>query len=275
MQPLVRLAEAPDLPSPELPDRLRELYDGSFGLEEPRLYANFVSTLDGVVAVPSVPRSNALIAAGSEGDRFLMGLLRAYADCVLIGARTLEASPRGTWLPERVFPPLAAEFAGLRRLRGRPPKPEIAILTGRGGIDTAHPVLASGALVLTSAEGAAQLDGELPPASTVVILGEGTHLDPALVVAAIHERGHRLILSEAGPHTFGSLMAGNQVDELFLTISPLLAGRGDRTAYGLVESAALLPPGAEARLLSLRRHEQHLFLRYAFDHTTSEGEEVR
>jgi riboflavin biosynthesis pyrimidine reductase len=274
IRPLELLYESPDLRVQELPAGLQKLYAGGLALEEPRLYANFVSTIDGVVADPALPRSNTLIAAGSDGDRFVMGLLRGYADCVLIGAGTLAGSPRGTWLPERVYPPAAAEFAELRRLRGRPPKPEVAIVTGRGSVVPDHPIFATGALVLTSAEGAPRLEGRLPPASEVVTLGADARLDPAAVLQALRERGHRLILSEAGPHTFGSLVTAGLVDDLFLTISPLLAGRRD-TTYGLVESVALLPPGVRARVLSVRRHEQHLFLRYGFEHTATATEEVR
>jgi riboflavin biosynthesis pyrimidine reductase len=254
-------AEAAD--GSELPAALRDLYGGGLVLDEPCLYANFVATVDGVVAIPSLPRSNALIADGSDGDRFVMGLLRALADCVLIGAGTLAASPGGTWLAERVFPPARAEFAELRHLRGRPPKPEIAIVTGRGSIDPAHPLLETGALVLTSEDGAQGLEGRLPAASTVVPLGGDARLDPADVVRVLRERGHGLVLSEAGPHTFGGLVAAGLADDLFLTVSPLLAGdRGDESRYGLAESASLLPPGVRAGLLSVRRHEQHLFLRY-------------
>ena len=71
-----------------------------------------------------------------------MGLLRAFADVVLIGAGTLASSPKGTWLPEKVYPPAADAFAELRRGLGRAERPEVAILTGHGSIDPAHPVLA-------------------------------------------------------------------------------------------------------------------------------------
>jgi len=43
--------------------------------------------------------------------------------------------------------------------------------------------------------------------------------------AVLRERGHALILSEGGPTLFGSLLTADSVDELFLTVSPLLAGR--------------------------------------------------
>ena len=45
------------------------------------MFANFVSTIDGVVAIPSLPSSNKLVAGGSAADRFVIGLLRACATC--------------------------------------------------------------------------------------------------------------------------------------------------------------------------------------------------
>jgi riboflavin biosynthesis pyrimidine reductase len=250
----------------ELPSRLAKLYGGGIGFEEPCVYANFVATIDGVVAIPSVERSNALIAAGNEGDRFVMGLLRAFADVVLIGAGTLAGSPKGTWQPRRVFPDAADDFAELRRRLGRPERTDVAVLSGHASVSPEHPLFEAGALVLTSRAGAERLEGRLPPASSAVVLGEDATLDPQRIVEALLERGNRLILCEAGPHTFGDLLRGGLVDELFLTISPLLAGdRGQRTRFGLVEAADFMPPGLRGRLLGIRRHDEHVFLRYAFD----------
>jgi riboflavin biosynthesis pyrimidine reductase len=86
-------------------------------------------------------------------------------------------------------------------------------------------------------------------------------------VEALRERGHRRILSEAGPHTFGELLDAELVDELFLTTSPLVVGAGEPgSRLRLVEGADLAPEGTRLRLLSLRRHGSHLFHRYAVDH---------
>ena len=263
LAPFEVLFEDAALPTLELPDQLRELYAGDLGFREPSLYANFVSTLDGVIAIPALPDSNAAIAAGSKADKLLMGVLRAFADVVLIGAGVLRGAPRGTWQPEPVYPRAADAFAELRRRLGRADRPEVAVLTGHGRIDPGHPLLASGALVLTSEPGADHLAPELPDACTVIALGDDPLIDGHVVRDALEARGHKLILSEAGPHVFGSLLRANAVDELFLTISPVLAGdAGLGSRLRLVEAADLLPL-LELRPLSLRRHERHLFARYA------------
>jgi riboflavin biosynthesis pyrimidine reductase len=256
------LYEEPGLPAFDLPDELAAAYAGPIGFAEPRLYANFVSTLDGVVAVPSLPSSNTLIADASEADRFVLGLLRACCDVLVIGSGTLAASPRSVWTPAQAYPPAAAAFARLRERRGRPPAPAVAVLSGGGGVEPDHPAFAAGALVLTSAGGAERLAGSLDDRA-VVALGE--RLDPAAAVAELHARGLPLVLCEGGPHTIAPFLAAGLVEELFLTISPLLAGRvaGD-PRLALVEGADLLAGGPlRAHVTSLRRSGDHLFLRYA------------
>ena len=115
MEPFEVLAdETGGLPVVPLPPDLARIYGGELGLAEDCVYANFVATLDGVVAIPSVPNSNAVIAGDNDADRFLMGLLRAVADAVLIGAGVLRASPKGTWRAESIYPPAADAYAALR-----------------------------------------------------------------------------------------------------------------------------------------------------------------
>jgi len=129
VEPLEVFFEADGLPGFDLPAELERLYGGTLGFAAPRLYANFVSTIDGVVAILSVPESNKLIAAGSEADRFLMGVLRAFADIIVIGTGTLHGSPQGLWAPDGPYPQSREALAELRRRLGRPPVPELAILT--------------------------------------------------------------------------------------------------------------------------------------------------
>ena len=239
------------------------LYGGALGLPEPCVVANFVQTIDGVVAIPEIERSNAIVADESDADRFLMGLLRASADVVLLGSKTMLASPQGTWRPERAFPAAAAAYAELRRLRGRPERPAVAIITSGASLDVAHPILAEGAIVLTTAAAAPALHKTVPEATEIVAVGDGEHVDVGLALAALRDRGHAVVLSEAGPTVCGQLLAARLVDELFLTISPLVAGRGLTERPSFAEGVELLPEmRVEGALLSLRRSDQHLFLRY-------------
>ncbi len=264
LEPLELLYEADSLPRTALPSVLERLHGGDLGFADECVYANFVTTLDGIVAIPTMPGSNDFVAGDSDADRFLMGLLRAFADAVLIGSGVLRASPQGTWRPDKVYPPAAASYAELRQQLGLLAAPEVAVLTGSGSIDPAHPLLESGALVLTSEAGAERLETRLPRTSTIVALGSSTTIAPGLVVDALHARGHRRILCEAGPHTFGTLVEASAVDELFLTTSPLLVGdAGSGSRLRLVEGADLVPDELRPRLVSLRRHGSHLFHRYA------------
>jgi riboflavin biosynthesis pyrimidine reductase len=242
---------------------LHRLYAGGLGFDEPCVFANFVQTIDGVVAIPELAHSNALIAGESEADRFVMGLLRASADVVLVGSGTMLASPNGTWLPDRVYPPAAAEFAELRRRRGRPASPTIAFVTAGNSFDPGHPALENQAIVLTTERAAPKLRARVPAASEVVAVNDADQVDLRRALVLLRERGHSLILSEGGPTLFGSLLVAGLVDELFLTISPLLAGRALRPRLPLVEGIELLPDTTVAlRLLSTRRHGSHLFLRH-------------
>ncbi len=258
------LYERPGLPAFDLPVELASVYGGTLGFAEPRLVANFVSSIDGVVAVPSVPGSNKLIAAESTSDRFVMGLLRACADALMIGSGTLGASPASVWTPAQACPAAAEGYRELRERLGKPGQPEVVVLTASGTIDPAHPSFEAGAIVLTTDQGARRLAGRLPDEATLVSLGAANRLDPGAIVSALHERGHRLILSEGGPTAIGPLLAAGLVDELFLTISPLLVGRpSGEQRLGLVEGVDLLPGGPPgASLLGARREGEHLFLRY-------------
>ena len=263
--PLARLYERAGLPAWPLPPALAGLYGGDLGLRQPCVYANFVASMDGVTALgPEYPSSGSAISGHAPADRFVMGLLRACADVVLIGAGTLRATPGHLWTPAHVCPAAAGGYAAFRRGLGRDGDPLLAVVTARGDLPAGHPALRAGALVLTTAAGARRLRGRLPPACTILDLGDWPELPSADVLAAARARGASMVLTEGGPRLLGQLAAGGLLDELFLTISPVLAGRGDTARPGLVAGLELLPGRTEpAELLSVRRHASCLFLRYA------------
>lgn len=257
------LAEDEDLPRWDVPEQLATLYGGAIGLDEPCVVANFVESLDGVVAVPRLPRSHAVIGDDSEADRFVLALVRACADAVVVGSGTLLASPKGTWRIDRAYPPAAGALAELRAGRGRSEQPLVVVVTTGASLDPAHPVLESGALVLTTEGAAPRVRASVPTASEVAGVNDGETVDLARAVQLLRDRDCSVILTEAGPSMFGSLVASRLVDELFLTVSPVLAGRAETARLGLVEGVELVPQARVAgRLRSVRAHGSHLFLRY-------------
>ncbi|MFE0378263.1 dihydrofolate reductase family protein [Streptomyces inhibens] len=264
LEPLELLYEEEGQPCFGLPPPLATAYHGDLGFTPPCVYANFVTSIDGVVALgPEYPSSGSAISGREPADRFVMGLLRACADAVLIGAGTLRATPRHRWTPDHVCPQAAPDFAELRRSLGRATQPELVVVTASGDLPTEHPALQSGALVATTLDGTRRLDGRLPPACPVLTTSEGSTVRMIDILAALHAHGHTAVLTEGGPHLIGNLLGEGLLDELFLTTSPVLAGRADTARPGLISGLELLPKQpAWMDLISARRRNSYLFLRY-------------
>jgi riboflavin biosynthesis pyrimidine reductase len=267
MHPLETLFETADLASQDMPQRLRHLYGGDLGFQTRRVYGNFVSSLDGVVAIDGVDHSSQMISGKSEADRFVMGLLRAFADAVVIGAGTLRAAPDSLWTPAYIFRDAAAEFAQLRRVLRRDGEPRLVVLTASGRLDPHHRALEAGALVVTTSAGAAALRSRLPGSSKLLALGPDSDVDLADVMSVLRSEGHDALLTEGGPTVIGGILQTGLLDELFVTVSPVLAGRSRGSERpGLVDGLDLLPSRMiSGDLWSLRRHGSHLFLRYGIE----------
>ena len=262
LAPFDVLFEADSLPDYTLPADLMHLY-GRLGFSTPVVYSNFVSSVDGVVTLGAKPSAGSVISGKYPADRFLMGLLRACADAVLVGAGTLRATPGHLWTPAHVFPELATEFIALRSGLGRSAEPALVVLTASGKLDFSHPALKRGATVMTTPAGAKAIGDRLPATCEVVAMGKGKALDMGGAIRGLRSRGHEVLLTEGGPHVVGQMIEGGLLDEAFLTLSPVVAGRGDEHRLGMVEGIELLPAkGAWSKLLSARRHGDYLFLRY-------------
>jgi riboflavin biosynthesis pyrimidine reductase len=260
MNPIEQLFEREGLPRFGLPAALAASYGGDFGLTRPLLYANFVTSADGVVALPGAGESGAVVSGNSEPDRFVMGLLRAAADAVLIGAGTFRAGAGSLWHPKAVLPEASDPFAQLRRQLSLRPYPLLVVVTASGHIDVAQPALRD-CLIVTTLQGEARLRGKLPSGARIAVL-DGPPFEPRSLLDLLRAQGLQVILTEGGPSLVGQLLGAGLLDELFLTTSPRLFGRrpGDERK-SLVEGVDL--GGRSIDLLSVRRHESHLFLRYA------------
>jgi riboflavin biosynthesis pyrimidine reductase len=255
--------------------------------------SNFVASIDGVVAFNDpVPAGVGEISAGNPHDRATMGLLRAMADAVVVGAGTLRSVPRHLWTAAYIYPPLADAYAELRAALGKPPAPLNVIVSGAGDVDVALPVFQRddlAALLLTTPSGAARLaarpgglalgpHARMQTAAAVAVSGgiaARATLDATLATLASQAgnapAGRPLILVEGGPRLLGGFVAEGLLDEQFLTIAPQLVGRDDQFHRpGLIEGQRLAPDHPRwARLVSARRAESFLFLRYDLSRATA------
>lgn len=253
-------------PSRDLPEALAALYGGGLALPPDVLFANFVTSLDGVATLEAAGGAGPTLRGRCDADRFVMGLLRTAADALLVGAGTVRAEGRHAFTAAAID----RERADVYRALGRG-EPRLVVVTAGGTLDPGARALRGGALVLTTDAGAARLRGRLPAGCDVRSLGPDAP-PAAAIVQAVRAEGHRRLLTEGGPTLVARLAAEGVLDELFLTLSPVLAGRraGDGR-LGLLEGVELLPDdGRWARLRSLRAAGSHLFLRYAFSRSAPE-----
>ena len=283
MEPIRTLfaTEAAGLSQAVFPDGLRDRYDGELSFPpapagRPYFIANFVSTLDGVVSFNLPGQSDgAQISGSNQEDRFIMGLLRASADAVMVGAGTLQAAgPQASWLPESVCPAAKDLYRQYRTGTLNKPTeyPLVVIVTGTGQLDLASAVFhtpQTRVLILTTKQGKQRLSegGSEALASVEVkaLSTAGTHISPSAILTLLRqEAGVELLLHEAGPTLFGEFLEGGFVDELFLTVAPQIAGRGAaQPRPGLVANAQFSPATAPWwKLLSAKKAADHLFLRY-------------
>lgn len=180
------------------------------------LRANMVASADGAGFLEG--RSGGL---SSAADRHLFGLLRVLCDVVLVGAGTARIEG---YRPAR----RREELAGLRA--GRTATPPIALVSRSLDLDPGAALFAGAppdarTIVITCEASPAGRRASLARAADVIVAGDGAvDLDAAL--AALRDRGLGRVLCEGGPRLLGDIAAAGLLDELSLTISPLLAGPG-------------------------------------------------
>jgi len=196
--------------------------------ERPYLVVNMVASVDGRAAVDG--RSGPL---GGPADRAVFFELRASVDAVLAGTGTLRAERYGRLVrrPERIAQRVA---------RGLEPEPVALVLSRSGDVPADVPLLTD------------------PEARPLVLTGE--EAEPAAALRrARAEHGVRSVLCEGGPALNAGLLAAGVVDELFLTVSPLLAATADPLT--IVGDAGLEAP-VDLELVWVLEAGGMLFLRY-------------
>jgi 5-amino-6-(5-phosphoribosylamino)uracil reductase len=216
----------------------------------PCLRANMVSSVDGAARAEgkSAPLS-------SPADMRVFGTLRALADLVLVGAETVRQ--------ENYRPAKARDaFAARRAAAGQPPAAAIGVISRRLDLDFTAPLFTAPSVPTLVLTGGGAPDSALAAAhaagARVVIAGEGDGVDPVRAVREVAALGFTRLLHEGGPRVLAQFAAADVLDELCLTVSPLLVG-GD--APRIMNGPGVLPP-ARFRPLSILEEDGFLFARY-------------
>jgi riboflavin biosynthesis pyrimidine reductase len=265
---------------PALSRELRELYDGDLHFPRspaarPLVIANFVSTLDGVVSYEIKGKSSGSTISGADpADRFIMGLLRASADAVMIGARTLhDVGAKSLWTPEYLYPDAKHLYGEYRiNTQHKPEYPLLVIVSGSGRLELERAIFRTPAMrtvVITTSAGRDELTrrGAATQGSVEIhaLDSNSDGIDPRAMLELLQSQfGVKTLLHEGGPTLFGQFLAAELVDELFLTVSPQIAGRkGDATRPAVVQGVQFEPDSAPwFQMVSVREKAAYLYLRY-------------
>jgi riboflavin biosynthesis pyrimidine reductase len=251
--------------------------------ERPWIFSNFVQSLDGIVSFKGKHAAGSDISH-SEEDRWLMDLLRAHADAVLIGMNTLldetelGERPRGP-----VFRIMNEELRRLRKDLGKRREMNIFV-TGAATLDLSDFRAFDGdlvdAVVVTTRTGAKRLaEKSTHPQVRVIVAGEDRFVNLSETAGLLRrEMGIEHLLCEGGPTLYGYLSREGLVDEKFVTVSPIEVGQltppeqersaADQRNPSLYRPTTFHAPGFTVenapwwRWVSCRRVGEHQFSRY-------------
>jgi riboflavin-specific deaminase-like protein len=232
--------------------------------DRPWVVANFVASIDGAATGPD-ERSGSL---SGPADRAMFQALRAAADVVLAGAGTVRAENYGRAR-------LTDAQQETRRSQGRSPLPRLAVVSASLRLDPAARFFTEATpdqppiVLTTSSARSAAPDRADELAAVAMILEAGeTTVDWGLALRRLHEElGVRVLLAEGGPTVIGQLVTADLLDELCLTVAPLIAG-GDASR---IVAGARLEQALPQHLERIMTSDGFLFLRSLRDRSADVG----
>ncbi|WP_372698012.1 pyrimidine reductase family protein [Arthrobacter sp. JSM 101049] len=246
MQVLEHAAQVPDPLSPY------RAVDRSRLRHECWVMGHMVAGIDGTAAV-----GGRVGSLSTQSDQSLFRGMRELADIVMVGAETVRLEGYGAVrLPEQ-----ARER---RRRLGQPATPPVAVVSRTLEFDWSTPVFANAPAhapthLITCSAANPERVAEAERFATVIVAGED-RVEPATAMQALADLGHRVVLCEGGPTWLGELVAADRLDELCLSLSPMMGG--DPLPVCLTPSGAGI---SEFALKGTLVEENTLFLRYEKD----------
>jgi len=266
-----------------LPDAFRQIYGSDWQIPtvegRPYTFSNFAQSRDGRISF-----AERGIASGGEvtgfnvHDRWLMGLLRARADAIIVGDVTVVAEPELMFCAESISPNDAEAFTAIRQAEGRKALPLIVILSLSGRISWHEPCFQdphTQIVLATTTEGAANASDCACAASVEVLpLGEESVDLPQLAALLYETYGVCTLLCEGGARLFANMLQAKLIDEEFVTLCPTFIGRTPtRHRPSYTEGVAWTPTDAPySKPLSLRRANDMLYMRTQVQYKNNENE---
>lgn len=258
--PITRL-----FPTPAQDIELRGLYLGHRlhtrgTTEHPFVYSNFISSLDGRIAIAGHHRSTHQVPPSITNlrDWRLYQELAGQADILITSGRYFRQSAGGEAqdnLPVGSQP----DYEDIRQWRqdqGLPAQPDIAILSASLDIPLAslEPYRQRRIFVVTGNKADPKLIKRFQAEDIQVILaGHDQRVDGAKMIAKLAAAGYHSIYAIAGSAVFHTLMNGNTLDRLYLTFACQLLGGND---FDTLLSGGLLSPATSMHLSALH-HDPH------------------
>ena len=216
---------------------------------------NFISSIDGAASLDGLSGE-----LGNAWDQRVFSLLRQSADVIVVGAQTIRAEGYGGEL-------LSATAQKWRTENWMPAHPPLAIVSGTLDLAADLEVFSKAPvqpLILTLASAPQERRDALARVAEIVTVGTDS-LDVELIISALTARGLTRIHSEGGPTLLGTFATAGKVDELSLTISPMLVGGSagriarDRSSSHAPSST---PASASMALARILKADSMLFLRH-------------
>lgn len=212
---------------------------------------NFVAAADGAATLSG--RAGGL---GSPTDQQVLRLLRDRSEGILVGAGTIRAE---SYRPLRDDP----DRAKARIERGLAPVAPFIVVSQRLTLNPTDSIIADAVaptVIVTCAGSDPERREQLAAVTPVIVAGEDT-VDLVAARAALADRGLRRLVCEGGPTLFASALSAGIVDELCLTLSPMLTGPGGPR---IVDGPETIDP-LRLRLRHMLEEDGYLFLRYALE----------
>lgn len=235
----------------EIPDPLAPYLevDRSHPRHECWVTGHMVAGLDGTAAIDG--RVGSL---STRPDQELFRRMRQIADIVMVGAETVRREGYG-------LVRLSEQAQAQRRRRGQPPTPPVAVVSRSLNLDWTAGVFADApedarTHVITCAAADPDRLAEAERVATVVVAGD-ERVEPAAALRALVDLGHRVVLCEGGPTWLGELVAADRLDELCLSVSPLMGG--DPLPVSVTPAGSGI---ARFELKGIMAEDSTLFLRY-------------